>query len=68
MMDSVYLGRGELARTNADQVARIRRVLTELSMEIATPDDARQMLGPKGADAVAWAIIGPAGRTSEPRQ
>jgi len=52
--DSVYLGKGELARTNADQVSRIRRILTELSLEIATPDDARQMLGLKGSNAVAF--------------
>ncbi|HEV2108760.1 MAG TPA: 3-keto-5-aminohexanoate cleavage protein [Thermomicrobiales bacterium] len=52
--DSVYLGKGELAQTNADQVARIRRILTELSLDIATPDDARAMLGLKGADAVAF--------------
>jgi uncharacterized protein (DUF849 family) len=52
--DSVYLGKGELARTNADQVARIRRILTELSLDIATPADARQMLGLKGIDNVAF--------------
>jgi uncharacterized protein (DUF849 family) len=52
--DSVYLGKGELARTNADQVARIRRILTELSLDIATPADARQMLGLKGINNVAF--------------
>ena len=52
--DSVYLGKGELARTNADQVARIRRILTELSLDIATPNDAREMLGLKGAANVGF--------------
>ncbi len=52
--DSVYLGKGELARTNADQVVRIRRILTELSLDIATPDDAREMLGLKGKDSVSF--------------
>ncbi len=52
--DSVYLGKGELARTNADQVARIRRILTELSLDVASPEDAREMLGLKGADSVSF--------------
>lgn len=52
--DSLFLARGELARSNADQVRKIRRVLDELSLEIATPEDARVMLGLKGARAVAF--------------
>jgi uncharacterized protein (DUF849 family) len=48
--DSLWLGKGELARSNADQVRRIRRILEELSLEIATPDEARAMLETKGAD------------------
>ncbi|OGA29233.1 MAG: 3-keto-5-aminohexanoate cleavage protein [Betaproteobacteria bacterium RIFCSPLOWO2_02_FULL_65_24] len=48
--DSLYLGRGQMAKTNADQVRKIRRILEELSFEIATPDEARKMLGLKGAD------------------
>jgi uncharacterized protein (DUF849 family) len=51
--DSVYLERGVLARTNAEQVAKIVRILRELSIEIATPDEAREMLGLKGPDATA---------------
>lgn len=47
--DSLWYGKGELARSNADQVRRIRRILEELSLEIATPDEAREMLGTKGA-------------------
>ncbi|MCC6472363.1 MAG: 3-keto-5-aminohexanoate cleavage protein [Burkholderiales bacterium] len=48
--DSVYLGKGQMARTNAEQVRKIRRILEELSLEIASPEEARQMLGLKGAD------------------
>jgi uncharacterized protein (DUF849 family) len=51
--DSLYLGRGQLARSCAEQVAKIRRILEELSLEIATPDEARAMLGLKGRAAVA---------------
>ena len=50
--DSLYIGRGQLARSNADQVRKIRRILHELGIEIASPDEARQMLGLKGADQV----------------
>lgn len=52
--DSLYLGRGQLARSNAEQVARIRRILDELSMQIATPDEARAMLQTKGAAEVGF--------------
>ena len=48
--DSVYLGKGQMAKTNAEQVRKIRRILEELSLEIATPDEARKILGLKGAD------------------
>lgn len=47
--DNLYLGKGRLAPSNADQVAKIRRILEELSLEIATHDDARRMLATKGA-------------------
>ena len=50
--DSLYLGKGQLARTCAEQVRKIRRILEELSLEIATPDEARAMLGLKGKDMV----------------
>ena len=52
--DSLYLGRGELARDNAAQVTKIRGILEALSLEIATPDEARKMLALKGADQVAF--------------
>jgi len=48
--DNLYLTKGELAKTNADLVAKMRRIVTELSFEIASPDEARQMLGLKGKD------------------
>ncbi len=38
----------------ADQVRKIRRILEELSFEIATPDDARKMLNMKGADKTSF--------------
>jgi len=52
--DSLYLGRGKLARSNAEQVARIRRILGELSLEVATPDEARAMLDLKGRGSVGF--------------
>jgi uncharacterized protein (DUF849 family) len=51
--DSLYDGR-ELARSNADQVRRIRSILESLSLEVATPTEAREMLALKGADRVAF--------------
>ncbi|MDR5781316.1 3-keto-5-aminohexanoate cleavage protein [Caballeronia sp. LZ065] len=51
--DSVYIAKGVKAESNAQQVRKIRRILEELSFEIATPDDARAMLGLKGRDTVA---------------
>ena len=50
--DSLLIGRGQLAQSNAEQVRKIRRILEELGYEIATPDDAREMLSLKGADKV----------------
>jgi uncharacterized protein (DUF849 family) len=52
--DNVYLGKGELAQSNADQVAKIRRILTELSLDIATPDEVREMLALKGPQNVGF--------------
>ena len=46
--DSIYLGKGQLAESNAEQVAKIVRILGELSLEIATPDEARRTLCLKG--------------------
>jgi uncharacterized protein (DUF849 family) len=51
--DSIYLAKGRLAESNAEQVAKIARILGELSLEIATPDEAREMLSLKGAAATS---------------
>ncbi len=50
--DSLYLGKGRMAQNNAEQVAKVRRIIEELSLEIATPAEARQMLKLKGAHQV----------------
>jgi uncharacterized protein (DUF849 family) len=50
--DSLYIGRGRLAASNAEQVLKIRRILEELGLEIATPDEARQILALKGRQHV----------------
>lgn len=50
--DSLTLGPGRLATSNAEQVTLIRDVLTRLGFEIATPAEARHMLGLKGRDKV----------------
>ncbi len=52
--DSLWLGRGTLAKTNADQVSKIRRILEELGLQVATPDEARTMLKLKGGNNVAF--------------
>ncbi len=52
--DSLWIGPGELAKSSAEQVRRIRTVLEALNLEIATPAEARQMLALKGGDQVAF--------------
>jgi uncharacterized protein (DUF849 family) len=52
--DNLWEGPGQLSKTNADQVRRIRSVLEALSLDIATPDEAREMLALKGGDNVAF--------------
>ncbi|MDS1140480.1 3-keto-5-aminohexanoate cleavage protein [Pusillimonas sp. SM2304] len=52
--DSLFLGKGQLASSSADQVLKMRRILEELSFDIATPDEARAMLGLKGRHAVGF--------------
>jgi uncharacterized protein (DUF849 family) len=52
--DSLFIGRGKLAKNNAEQVAKIRRIIDELGYEAATPAEAREMLGLKGADRVSF--------------
>ena len=52
MEDSLWYGKGAPAQSSAQQVGRIRRILTELDLEIASPDEARAILGTKGSDKV----------------
>jgi len=52
--DSLWIGRGQLAKSNAEQVGKARRILEELGLAVATPDDARQMLKLKGGRNVAF--------------
>jgi uncharacterized protein (DUF849 family) len=52
--DSLYIGKGQLARSNAEQVAKIRRILEELSLEVASPAEARATLRLKGGDRVGF--------------
>jgi uncharacterized protein (DUF849 family) len=50
--DSLWIAPGELAQSNADQVVKIRQILDGLSLAVATPDEARNMLDLKGIDNV----------------
>ena len=52
--DSLYIGKGKLAESNKDQVAKIRRIIEDLSLEVASPEEAREMLGLKGGDLVQF--------------
>ncbi len=52
--DSLYIGKGELATSNAQQVAKIRGIVEALGHTVATPEEARARLGLKGASAVSF--------------
>ena len=52
--DSLWLGRGQLAPSNAAQVLQVRKIIEGLGLEVATPDDAREILQLKGGDAVGF--------------
>jgi uncharacterized protein (DUF849 family) len=52
--DSLFVGKGRLAKSNAEQVRLIRSIVEPLSLEIATPAEAREMLALKGGDNVAF--------------
>jgi uncharacterized protein (DUF849 family) len=54
MEDSLYISKGTLAESNAQQVAKIRRICEDLSLEIATPTEAREILELKGGDKVKF--------------
>ena len=50
--DSLFITRGTLADSNAQQVAKVRRIVEELGSDVATPDEAREILDLKGGDRV----------------
>ena len=52
--DSLWLGRGQLAKSNAEQVSKARRMLEDLGLQVATPNDAREMLKLKGGRNVGF--------------
>jgi uncharacterized protein (DUF849 family) len=52
--DSLYAGKGRLATSNAEQVRLLRQILEALSLEIATPAEARSILALKGSDHVRF--------------
>lgn len=52
--DSLWAGPGKLATSNAQQVTSVRQIIEGLGLEIATPDEAREILALKGADAVGF--------------
>jgi len=52
--DSLWLGPGKLAESNAQQVRKARQIIEGFGLEVATPDDAREILALKGADKVAF--------------
>jgi uncharacterized protein (DUF849 family) len=52
--DSLWIGPGRLAESNAEQVRQARKIIEGLGLEIATPFEARQILQLKGADRVAF--------------
>lgn len=52
--DSLWIGKGALARSNADQVRQARRIVEGLGLEVAAPDEARQILALKGAGQVRF--------------
>ncbi|WP_299201694.1 3-keto-5-aminohexanoate cleavage protein [uncultured Tateyamaria sp.] len=52
--DSLFITRGQLAQSNAEQVTKIRRIVEDLGCEVASPDEARDILDLKGGDRVAF--------------
>jgi uncharacterized protein (DUF849 family) len=52
--DSLWAGKGKLAKSNADQVMLARKLIEGLGMQVATPDEAREILELKGGDRVAF--------------
>lgn len=52
--DSLWAGPGRLAKSNAEQVRMVRQILEGMGVEIATPDETREILALKGGDKVSF--------------
>ncbi len=52
--DSIWIGPGELAKSNAEQVRKVREIISGLGLDVASPDEAREILALKGGDKVAF--------------
>jgi uncharacterized protein (DUF849 family) len=52
--DSLWIGKGKMAASNAEQVVQVRKIIEGLGLEVATPAEARAMLGLKGGDDVGF--------------
>jgi uncharacterized protein (DUF849 family) len=52
MEDSLWIGPGKLAESNAQQVTTVRKILEGMGLDIASPDEAREILSLKGGDKV----------------
>lgn len=52
--DNLWLDKGKLAKTNAEQVMRVRQIIEGLGLEVATPTEAREILHLKGGDSVGF--------------
>ena len=52
--DSIFISKGKLAKSNAEQVLKIREIIEHLGHSVATPDEAREILGLKGKSQTAF--------------
>ena len=52
--DSLWIGKGQLAKSNAEQVTKARQIIEGLGLELASPDEAREILALKGGDKVGF--------------
>jgi uncharacterized protein (DUF849 family) len=52
--DSLWIGAGQLAESNAQQVTKVRQIIEGLGLDVASPDEAREILALKGGDKVAF--------------
>jgi uncharacterized protein (DUF849 family) len=52
--DSLWIGAGQLAESNAQQVTKVRKIIEGLGLDIASPAEAREILSLKGGDKVAF--------------